>query len=106
MRGWDAEIATRQGKMKNMPIGENTGWEAAGGVPMLVVQAAEDRIAPKADTADMLAARYPRQVQVVMIENAGHALLPEQPDAVAKAVIDYIKLTPLINRARTTVPQD
>jgi len=38
----------------------------------------------------MLLARYPDQVEVVVIENAGHALLPEQPEAVADAVIEYL----------------
>jgi len=31
------------------------------------------------------------RVMVVEIAKAGHALLPEQPEAVAKAVIDYIR---------------
>jgi len=65
-------------------------WEAAGGVPMLVVQPTKDRIAPKEETADVLKARFPDQVEVVVVENAGHALLPEQPEAIAEAILAFL----------------
>lgn len=87
-RGWHTQTAIAQGKAKGLDLSED--WQGAGGVPLLVVQPANDIIAPKEDTADVLLARYPDQVEVVFIENAGHALLPEQPEAVADAVIDYL----------------
>jgi pimeloyl-ACP methyl ester carboxylesterase len=31
------------------------------------------------------------RVTVTVVPDAGHALLPEQPEAVAKAVIEYLK---------------
>jgi pimeloyl-ACP methyl ester carboxylesterase len=33
----------------------------------------------------------PGRVQIIQIDRAGHALLPEQPDAVARAVIEFAK---------------
>ena len=89
-RGWHTKTAIMQGKAKVSVSDPN--WESAGGVPMLVVQAAQDRIAPKKETADVLKARFRDQVAVTVIENAGHAMLPEQPDAVAKAVLEFLAL--------------
>jgi len=65
-------------------------WQAAGGVPLLVVQADRDTIAPKEDTADVLAEEFAGRVEVALIEDAGHALLPEQPNAIAQAVLAYL----------------
>lgn len=87
-RGWHIKTAIAQGKAKGLDL--DNDWQGAGGVPMLVVQPAQDRIAAQKDTSDVLLARYPDQVEVVVIENAGHALLPEQPEAVAKAVIEHL----------------
>ncbi|MGH7025263.1 MAG: alpha/beta fold hydrolase [Caulobacteraceae bacterium] len=64
-------------------------WWAGGGKPMLVIQGLEDGIAPPANGRD-LASLYPDRVRLVEIENAGHALLPEQPGAIARAVIEWL----------------
>jgi len=66
LRGWNAKIATTQGKIKH-ELYPQMNWQGAGGVPMLVVQPANDVIAPKEDTADVLLTRYPDQVEVVVI---------------------------------------
>jgi pimeloyl-ACP methyl ester carboxylesterase len=87
-RGWHTKTAVLQGKSKTET--PDTDWQAGGNGPMLVVQADADRIAPKADTADILLATYPDRVSVVLIDNASHALLPEQPEAVSKAVLDFL----------------
>ena len=57
---------------------------------MLVVQGDADRIAPRADSADVLAADYPDRVTIALVERAGHALLPERPDAIAEAIIRFL----------------
>ena len=88
LRGWYRHTATMQGRAS--PATETDDWLAAGTGPMLVVQALADRIAPKEDTADMLADAYPDRVTVALIEDAGHALLPEQPDAIAEAVLGFL----------------
>ena len=87
-RGWHTKTAILHDQTRGLNVTKE--WQGASGVPMLVVQPAQDRIAPKKDAADFLAARYPGQVEVVVIENAGHALLPEQPEAVADAVIEFL----------------
>lgn len=90
-RGWHAQTAIMQGKAS--PMTPDTDWHSAGGNPLLVVQAEDDTIAPKEDTADLLAAEFGDRVEVVVIGNAGHALLPEQPDAIADAVLDFLSRT-------------
>ena len=89
LRGWYRHTARMQGGAS--PATADDIWLAGGEGPMLVVQAAEDRIAPMEDTSDMLAARYPDRVRVAVIADAGHALLPEQPDAIAAAVLGFLE---------------
>ena len=85
-RGWHSKTAIAQGKAKG--DGDDS-WHCAGGVPMLIVQPMQDKIAPPAN-AYALKEKCPQEVDIVEIQNAGHALLPEQPEAVAKAVLDFL----------------
>jgi len=86
--GWYGLTAMLQGTASRL-MGDEP-WQRAGGVPMLVIQADADTVAPKEDAADYLAASLPDQVTTVIIENAGHALLPEQPEAIATAVLAFL----------------
>ena len=89
--GWHAAVASAQGAAtRGTPV---ETWWSAGGKPLLVVQPAEDRIAPIANAHD-LAARFPDRVRVVEIPRAGHALLPEQPEAVAAALLAWLRGLP------------
>lgn len=88
-KGWHTRTAIMQGRTKANTT--DMRWHGAGGRPILILQANEDRIAPKADTADILLQSFPEQVNVVIIEKAGHALLPERPGAVARAILDYLQ---------------
>jgi pimeloyl-ACP methyl ester carboxylesterase len=65
-------------------------WWTAGSAPVLVVQANQDRVAPPGN-ADALKADIGDRVTVVRVDKAAHAMLPEQPEAVAAAVIAYLK---------------
>jgi pimeloyl-ACP methyl ester carboxylesterase len=68
-------------------------WWTAGTAHVLVIQANQDRIAPPAN-ADALKADIGSRAEVVHIDGAGHAMLPEQPQAIADAVIAYLKTLP------------
>jgi pimeloyl-ACP methyl ester carboxylesterase len=65
-------------------------WWTAGAAPVLVVQADEDVIAPPVNAA-LLAHDIGARATVVHIADAGHAMLPEQPDKIADAVIQYLR---------------
>ncbi|BCW89852.1 Putative aminoacrylate hydrolase RutD [Alphaproteobacteria bacterium SO-S41] len=86
--GWFAATAVMQSTaVRNS---DHAAWKLAGGQPMLVVQALQDAIAPPAN-AEALAKAAPQQVRVVEIDHAGHAMLPEQPDAIAEAVLGFLR---------------
>ncbi len=86
--GWWRETARPQ-SLAHQAVDPREWW-AGGGKPILVVQGLEDGIAPPANGRD-LAALYPDRVTLTELEGAGHAMLPEQPKAIAKAVIGWLK---------------
>ena len=88
MTGWYRHTATLQGKANGSDIYEQ--WGAGGTKPMLVLQAAEDEIAPPQDAGIPLAQQYPDRVKLVVIPKAGHALLPEQPEVIAQEVTGFL----------------
>ena len=59
-------------------------------MPLLYLAAAEDAIAAPPSEAELTSALGPLAKRVV-IERAGHALLPEQPEAVAAALIAEVR---------------
>ena len=63
-------------------------WWTGGTAPMLVLQGSDDVIVVP-ENAKRLAAEFPHRVTLVEIADAGHALLPEQPEAIAKAVLAW-----------------
>ncbi|MEM7275638.1 MAG: alpha/beta hydrolase [Actinomycetota bacterium] len=85
--GRSIEAATAQ--MAAMRAEPTDDWLAGGSAPMLVVQGVEDRIAPP-ENGHRLRARWPDRVEVVDVADAAHAILNEQPDAVAAAILDFV----------------
>jgi pimeloyl-ACP methyl ester carboxylesterase len=86
--GWDAAAALRQGRAVRATDVED--WWSGGSAPLLVVQGLQDRIAPPANGRD-LRSSYPDRVELFEVDDAAHALLPEQPEAVATAVLDFLR---------------
>lgn len=65
-------------------------WHAGGLVPILDVQAEHDAIAP-ASQAMELRDELGSRVMTLTIKDAGHALLPEQPDQVVRAIHNFAR---------------
>lgn len=65
-------------------------WWSANVDKVLVVQGLNDAIAPVENGRRYKSESAPH-AQLVEIDNAGHALLPEQPEAIAKSVLDFLK---------------
>lgn len=63
-------------------------WSAAAG-RVLVVQALQDAIAPPENGRRYVAESAPH-ARLVEISGAGHAMLPEQPAMIARALIDFL----------------
>lgn len=86
--GWFRDVATYQTEANAAtPASE---WLAGGRAKILVLQGAEDTVAPP-ENSEYLRKEYGDRTQVVEIPKAGHALLPEQPEAIAKAVLDFLR---------------
>src|SRR6202171_4671933 len=86
--GWYFEVARAQrASDARTPLKE---WWAGGSVPMLVLQGTEDVIAVP-ENANRLATEFPDRVTLVAIPRAGHALLPEQPEQIEKAILAYLR---------------
>jgi pimeloyl-ACP methyl ester carboxylesterase len=65
-------------------------WATAGHVAVLVVQPLEDRLCPPAVGRD-LRRRLGDRGRYVEVPRCGHAMLPEQPAAIAEAVIGFLE---------------
>jgi len=85
--GWHGLVAACQGAATvNQPVEH---WWGAGGKDLLVVQPLEDVMAVP-ENAYRLAEEFGDRVTLVTVADAGHALLPEQPDAVEVAVRSWL----------------
>lgn len=65
-------------------------WYERGHAPLLDLQGAQDPWRPPA-TRRALADALGSQVTVQEIADASHALVPEQPQAVARAIVDWVR---------------
>lgn len=86
--GWDPQLAHAQ-RQAVARSDRTLWWDGGGTVPILDVQAQEDRISAferRNELRDELGVR----VEVAVVENAGHALLPENPRAVAALVAQFV----------------
>ena len=65
-------------------------WAGGGDRPVLVLQGEQDAIAPPRDALPAMEAAFGERLRAVRIDGAGHALLPERPEAVSEAVRDWL----------------
>jgi pimeloyl-ACP methyl ester carboxylesterase len=86
--GWHFDVARAQRASDTRTAMKD--WSTGGSVPMLVLQGTEDVIVVP-ENARQLAAAFPDRVTLVEIARAGHAILPEQPDQIANAILDYLR---------------
>jgi pimeloyl-ACP methyl ester carboxylesterase len=71
----------------NTPLSE---WAGGGTAPILLLQGDSDAVAPQ-ENADKMKEEFGDRVTVVTIPGAGHAMLPEQPEKIAEAVVTFLK---------------
>ena len=87
--GWDEEVMLMErAATEATPKPE---WWHAGRAPVLDVQPANDVMTPPESRNRYRDELGADRVTMTLIPNAGHALLPEQPEAVALAVLAYLK---------------
>lgn len=90
-RGWSAWAALAQSRAARATPADHI--RSAGNAPVLVVQPAADVVAPVSQ-GTQLVAELGSRARLVVIPEAGHALLPEQPAAVAQAVLGFLRTLP------------
>jgi pimeloyl-ACP methyl ester carboxylesterase len=87
--GWDEDVMhAERDATEATPRPE---WWTAGKAPVLDVLALDDPLSPPDSTNRYRDEWGADRVEIVAISNAAHALLPEQPAAVADAIIAYMK---------------
>lgn len=88
LQGWYPEAKQLQRHAQTLtPV---DAFFAAGSVPILELQAAQDTVAPRKH-AHVLSSELGDRVTIELIDGAGHALLPEQPQAVALALTRWVR---------------
>jgi pimeloyl-ACP methyl ester carboxylesterase len=86
--GWHPDTAIAQGAATaDTPIED---WWLAGSADVLVIQPADDVVAVP-ENATKIVEMLGERASMVTIPHAGHALLPEQPEAVATEVLTWLK---------------
>jgi pimeloyl-ACP methyl ester carboxylesterase len=65
-------------------------WWGGGSAPLLVIQGLQDTVALP-ENGRLLKAEFGDRVQLIEVEGAGHALLPEQPEIVAANVLAFLR---------------
>src|SRR6201997_1103782 len=64
-------------------------WWGAGTAPLLVIQGLDDEVAPPGN-GHALREQFGERVRVIDLPRAGHFLLLEQPEAVTRAVAEFV----------------
>ena len=91
LKGWHPEI--RDAQRAAAAAVKQEEWWSGGTAPLLDLQAANDPFKPEAKRNEMKD-EFGSRVTVMVIPNASHALIPEQPKAVVEALSRWIKSLP------------
>jgi pimeloyl-ACP methyl ester carboxylesterase len=83
---WPAVFIAHLATSRNVPL---EYWWSAGTAPLLVIQGLDDEAAPPGN-GHALSEQLGERVRVVDLPHAGHFLLLEQPEAVARAVSEFL----------------
>jgi pimeloyl-ACP methyl ester carboxylesterase len=87
--GWYPDVSKAQ--MAALSATPVEGWWNAGStIPLLVLQGLQDTVAPP-ENGHMMKDEMGDRVELIDVDGAGHALLPEQPEKIANAIIAFAK---------------
>jgi pimeloyl-ACP methyl ester carboxylesterase len=90
--GWYPEVSKAQASALRATA--LAGWWNAGSTtPLLVIQGLQDVVAPP-ENGHMMKQEMSDRVELVDIDGAGHAMLPEQPEAIAAAIVSFARKLP------------
>jgi pimeloyl-ACP methyl ester carboxylesterase len=89
--GWHPDVDEMQSAAGRAT--RQSEWWPGGAAPMLDLQAALDPFKPRAMMNEMRE-EFGERVTIAVIPDASHALIPEQPAAVADAIVQWIGTLP------------
>jgi pimeloyl-ACP methyl ester carboxylesterase len=87
LKGWYPDVDEAQFAAGRAT--KQSEWWPGGTVPLLDLQGALDPFKPRAMTNE-IREEFGERATVVVIPNASHALIPEQPAAVVEAIVSWI----------------
>ena len=93
LKGWWPDAQRVQVNSREKAGVKQSDWWSAGTAPLLELIPADDPFKPR-DKWGELAQSYGDRVTTVIIPDASHALFPEQPAAVAAAIIGWLATLP------------
>jgi pimeloyl-ACP methyl ester carboxylesterase len=93
LQGWHPATQRMQIDCREKQGVQQSDWWHAGTAPMLELIPALDPFKPREKWQELRDEFGPR-VQTAVIENASHALFPEQPQAVADAILAWMRTLP------------
>jgi pimeloyl-ACP methyl ester carboxylesterase len=93
LHGWHPATQRMQIECREKQGVRQEDWWGAGAAPLLELIPAQDPFKPR-EKWDELGAELGPRVQKRVIPQASHALFPEQPEAVAMAVSDWVITIP------------
>jgi pimeloyl-ACP methyl ester carboxylesterase len=91
LKGWHPDVDQAQSAAGRAT--KQSEWWAAGKVPLLDLQGGFDPFKPRS-AMNEIRDEFGDRATVVVIPNASHALLPEQPEAVVDAIVAWIGRLP------------
>jgi pimeloyl-ACP methyl ester carboxylesterase len=91
LKGWYPEVNESQYAAGRATRQEE--WWGAGTAPLLDLQSALDPFKPRA-AVNELRDEFGERVTIVVIPDASHALIPEQPAAVVAAIVSWMRDLP------------
>ena len=83
---WPAVVLAHFATSRGMALEE---WWGAGTAPLLVIQGLDDEVAPPGN-GHALREQFGERVRVIDLPRAGHFLPLEQPEAVTRAVAEFV----------------
>jgi pimeloyl-ACP methyl ester carboxylesterase len=99
LTGWHPEV--RDSQRAAVAAVKQDEWWSGGSAPLLDLQAAQDPFKPATKRNEMKN-EFGDRVTLVVIDNASHALIPEQPKAVVDALVEWVSLLPDRTRGAST----
>jgi pimeloyl-ACP methyl ester carboxylesterase len=89
LSGWHPVASRSQRAASNATPQEE--WWNAGSAPVLDLQGADDPWRPRATVDDFRRDLGADRVTVVVIPDCSHAMFPEQPEAVVREVLAWVR---------------